>query len=47
MRLTGRGLPHMKGNARGDIYVSILVSTPKTLTPEQKELVEKLAATGL
>jgi len=47
MRLGGRGLPHMKGDARGDLYVSILVSIPKRLTPEQEELVKKLADTGM
>lgn len=47
MRLTGRGLPHMKGNGRGDLYVSIHVDTPKTLTDEQKDQVKKLAESGL
>jgi curved DNA-binding protein len=47
MRLTGRGLPHMKGNGRGDLYVTIHVVTPKRLTEEQKELIKKLADAGL
>ena len=47
MRLTGRGLPHMKGNGKGDLYVSIHVDTPKTLTDEQKDQVKKLADAGL
>jgi curved DNA-binding protein len=47
MRLSGRGLPHMKGSRRGDLFVLIEVSLPKTLTAEQKKLVEKLAETGL
>jgi len=47
MRLTGRGLPHMKGNGKGDLYVSIHVDTPKTLTDEQKDQVKKLAESGL
>ena len=47
MRLTGRGLPHMKGGGRGDLYVSILIDTPKILTAEQKDLLVKLAGTGL
>lgn len=47
MRLTGRGLPHMKGNGKGDLYVSIQVVTPRSLTDEQKKLVEKLADAGL
>jgi len=47
MRLTGRGLPHMRGSGRGDLYVRVLVRMPKHLTPGQKGLVEKLAAEGL
>ena len=47
MRLSGHGLPHMKGAGQGDLYVIILVDTPKQLTEEQKELVTQLADTGL
>ena len=47
MRLTGRGLPHMKGSGKGDLYVSIHVVTPKSLTDEQMDLVRKLADAGL
>ncbi|MCU0590525.1 MAG: J domain-containing protein [Desulfobacterales bacterium] len=47
MRLAGHGLPSMKGAKRGDLYVCIQIQIPKHLTAEQKELVEKLAETGL
>jgi curved DNA-binding protein len=47
MRLSGHGLPDMKGNHKGDLYVRIQVNIPKNLSAEQKKLVEKLAATGL
>ncbi len=47
MRLTGHGLPHMKGSGKGDLYVVVLVDTPKHLTDEQKNLLTKLADTGL
>ena len=47
MRLSGHGLPDMKGNHKGDLYVLIQVNIPKNLTAEQKKLVEELAATGL
>ncbi len=47
MRLSGHGLPKMKGQGRGDLYVTVTVDVPKTLNDEQKSLVEKLAATGL
>jgi curved DNA-binding protein len=47
MRLGGHGLPTMKGNKRGDLYVQIQVEIPKKLTDDQKRLVEELAAAGL
>ena len=47
MRLSGHGLPDMKGNHKGDLYVLIQVNIPKNLTAEQKKLFEELAATGL
>jgi len=47
MRLSGHGLPHMKGSGKGDLYVHILVNIPKTLDARQKKLVEELAKTGL
>ncbi len=47
MRLPGHGLPNMQGNTKGDLYVSIHVDIPKTITPEQKKLIEKLAESGM
>lgn len=47
MRLSGHGLPDMKGKKRGDLYVNIQIKVPKSLSHEQNELIEKLAATGL
>ena len=47
MRLTGHGLPDMKDNKKGDLYVRIQVNIPKNISAEQKKLVEELAATGL
>jgi len=47
MRLPGHGLPHMKGSQRGDLFVTIHVNSPKKLTKEQQNLVEKLADTGM
>jgi curved DNA-binding protein len=47
MRMPGQGLPHMKGNKKGDLYVIIQVKLPKQLSDEQKKLIEKLAETGL
>ncbi len=47
MRLSGHGLPVMKGRKKGDLYVHIHVVMPKRLNKEQKKLIEKLAQTGL
>jgi DnaJ-class molecular chaperone len=41
------GLPHMKGNASGDLYVVVLVDSPRNLTAEQNNLMRQLADTGL
>ena len=47
MRLADRGLPHMQGSGKGNLYVEILIDIPKKLTSKQKTLIEKLAAAGL
>jgi curved DNA-binding protein len=46
MRLAGHGLPSMKGDLKGDLFVRIQVTLPTELSPEQKDLVQQLAATG-
>jgi len=47
LRLRKHGLPESQGGARGDLLVKILVAVPKTLSDEQKELVDKLKESGL
>ncbi len=47
MRLSGHGLPYMKGKGKGDLYVLVKVNMPKKLTKKQKKLIEDLADTGL
>jgi curved DNA-binding protein len=47
MRVPAQGLPHMKGEAKGDLFIKIRVKMPKHLTDLQRELVKKLAETGL
>ena len=44
VRLRGKGLASLDRSAKGDLHVTIRVKTPKTLSPEQRELMEKLAA---
>ncbi len=42
-RLRGSGMPVLGGRGRGDLFVSVTVTTPKTLTREQRKLLEQLA----
>lgn len=44
-RLRGLGIPHLRGNGRGDQLVVTQVAIPKRLTEEQRELFDKLAKT--
>jgi curved DNA-binding protein len=44
-RIPGRGLPE-KGGTRGDFYAVVEIAIPESVTPEQKELWEKLSALG-
>ena len=47
MRLSGHGLPDMKDNKKGDLYVRIQLKIPQNLNEEQKKIVDKLVAVGL
>ena len=47
LRIKGFGMPVGPIGERGDLYVQIAVAVPKTLTPQQRELVEKLRENGL
>lgn len=42
-RLKGRGVPHVDGRGRGDLLVQVVVDTPSELSPEEEELVRRLA----
>jgi molecular chaperone DnaJ len=42
IRMRGKGVPHLRGNGRGDQLVIINVDIPKSLNSEQRELIEKL-----
>jgi molecular chaperone DnaJ len=43
LRLRGKGLPALDRNGRGDLHVTIRVETPRRVSAEQRELLEKLA----
>lgn len=42
-RISGRGIPHLNGNGRGDLYVKVKLQTPTRLTKEQRKLLQQLA----
>ena len=42
-RLKGHGMPALGGRGRGDLFVAVTVVTPKTLSREQRRLLEQLA----
>ena len=45
LRLKGKGVPHVRRNGRGDQLVILSVEVPRSLTKEQRQLFEQLAAT--
>ncbi len=42
-RIKGHGMPILGGRGKGDLFVSVSVVTPKTLTREQRKILEQLA----
>jgi len=42
LRLKGKGLPQLQGYGHGDLFVHINIWTPKKLSKEERELLEKL-----
>ncbi len=47
VRLRGEGVPHLRSNGKGDLYVRFIVDVPEKLTKEQKDLLEKLKKAAL
>jgi molecular chaperone DnaJ len=45
IRLKGKGIPHLQRGGRGDQLVVISIDIPRTLSPEQRELFERLGST--
>jgi molecular chaperone DnaJ len=43
LRMTGHGMPNVRGGKRGDLVVQLQVETPKHLTKRQEELFRELA----
>ena len=42
--LRGKGIPHVNTGRKGDLVITVNIETPKGLNKEQKELLEKFAA---
>jgi molecular chaperone DnaJ len=38
-----RGVPHVSGRGRGDLYIHLMVATPTELDDEQESLLRQLA----
>ena len=47
LKVSNKGIPHVSGFGRGDLYIELIVKTPQDLTSEQKELFKKLKKEGL
>ena len=43
VRLKGKGIPNVQRRGRGDLYVTVHVSTPRDLSKEERGLLERLA----
>jgi molecular chaperone DnaJ len=43
LRLRGRGVPHLRGTGRGDLFVHLDVRTPTKLDPESERLLREFA----
>lgn len=47
LRISGKGITHFSNWGRGDVYIELIVKTPKKITKKQKELLEQLKTEGL
>ena len=46
-KISGKGIPRFGGYGKGNLYVELIIRTPKKLTRKQKELLEELKKEGL
>lgn len=47
LRVSGKGIPNFGSNHRGNMYVELLIKTPKKLSREQKKALDQLRKEGL
>jgi molecular chaperone DnaJ len=45
LRIRGKGVPHLRGTGRGDLFVHLDVRTPTKLEPEQERMLREFART--
>ena len=41
IRLRGKGVPHVRGDGRGDLYVKVVIKIPEKLSSRQKDLLRE------
>ena len=46
-RISNQGIPHFGSRGRGNLYIELVIKTPKKLTKKQKELLKKLKEEGI
>ena len=46
MRLRGKGMPALRGNVSGDLYIELAVETPVNLTARQREILKEFEEIG-
>ena len=45
LHFTGQGIPSLRGNGKGDLYVTVTVEIPKRLSEKQKNLLRQFDGT--
>ena len=45
LRLSGKGMPRMRGGGSGDLYVRVRIVVPRDLTTEEKDLIASMKLT--
>jgi molecular chaperone DnaJ len=47
LRISGKGITHFSGYGRGNLFIELIIKTPKKLSRRQKELLEELKKEGI
>ncbi len=47
LRISGKGIPHFGGYGKGNMYVELIIKTPKKVSGKQKDLLNQLKREGL